>query len=974
MDTRLIAATLVLLLAGCGGGGGADIAETPAPAAGGALGTVQLKAMTPSVSEGAGTVNIAVTRTGGSTGSVSVSVATESGSAAAGLDFVATSTTVQFADGDAADKIVAIPLVNDGSPEGTETFKVNLTSSAANLFPTPITVTIVDDDPAGTLDLSSATYSVGEGGGSIAINVTRTGGSAGTASVTVSTRDGSALAAQDYDATTTTVTFADGDVAPKTATIPIINDALAEPDETFEVTLSNASGASLGTVTTATITIPSNDQPVPPPANGQPGVLQLSASAYAVDESSGNLIVTVTRIGGTSGAVGATLAISPDTAVAGQDYVGTSSVVSFGSGDAASRVVSIPIVNDTIAEPAESFTVTLTAPTGGATLGAPIAAVASIRDNDPPASPVLTLTPHTKRLDVSWNAVPTALTYKVFLNPDGISGFSQVGADVVAPATSASLDVSVHTFKWPAALVRVEACNDTACTGSTALGTATAMLPAIGYLKAANADSNDTFGTSVAVSGDGTTVVVGVPGEDSSATGIDGNSANNSAGTTNSGAAYVFARIAGEWSRQAYVKASNTAAGNAFGKAVAISTDGSTIAIGAPNRNSSAGAVYVFVRNAASWVQQGGMLTASNTDSDDRFGTALALSANGSVLAIGAIGEDGNGSAPANNAAADAGAAYVFARNVGIWTQQQYIKASNAQASDLFGGALALNAAGNMLAVGATGEASASTAIDGDQSDNTASGAGAVYIFANNGVTWAQSTYIKAPNAEPIDHFGAAVALSADGNTLAVGAPDEDGTVTGAQQFPIDPPPVPQSDPNAPPPPTQPNPLPTTFQGLCAVGPAFPDWRPTVGCESGAVYIFVRAVGIWAAHTYIKGSNNEYEDRLGTSVALSADGNAVAIGAPSEDSSAVGIEGNETVDDAPGAGAAYLYRHGDDGTWTQQSYVKAKNTDASDAFGTSVAMSSDAATLVVGATGEASSSSTDQNNDTAAAAGAAYLY
>lgn len=121
MVTRLIAAALVLLLAGCGGGGGSDIAESPSPAPAGALGTVQLKAMTPSVAEGAGTANIAVTRTGGSTGAVSVAVATEAGSATAGQDFVATSTTVQFADGDAADKTVAIALVNDGIPEGTET-------------------------------------------------------------------------------------------------------------------------------------------------------------------------------------------------------------------------------------------------------------------------------------------------------------------------------------------------------------------------------------------------------------------------------------------------------------------------------------------------------------------------------------------------------------------------------------------------------------------------------------------------------------------------------------------------------------------------------------------------------------------------------------------------------------------------------------------------------------------------------------
>src|SRR4029453_18703409 len=126
------------------------------------------------VSEGAGSVDIVVTRSGGSTGAVSVAVATEAGTATAGQDFTATSTSVQFADGDTADKIVAIPLVNDGIPEGTETFRVNM-ASQANLFAGPLTVTILDDDLPGGLELARATYSAGEGGGSIAINVTRAG-------------------------------------------------------------------------------------------------------------------------------------------------------------------------------------------------------------------------------------------------------------------------------------------------------------------------------------------------------------------------------------------------------------------------------------------------------------------------------------------------------------------------------------------------------------------------------------------------------------------------------------------------------------------------------------------------------------------------------------------------------------------------------------------------------------------------------
>jgi hypothetical protein len=179
---------------------------------------------------------------------------------------------------------------------------------------------------------------------------------------------------------------------------------------------------------------------------------------------------------------------------------------------------------------------------------------------------------------------------------------------------------------------------------------------------------------------------------------------------------------------------------------------------------------------------------------------------------------------------------------------------------------------------------------------------------------------------------------------------------------------VPDPDPNVPPPAGAPNPLPTTFQGLCAAAVL----RPSVGCESGAVYIFVRTAGVWSAHTYIKGSNNEYEDRFGASVALTAAGDAVAIGSPSEDSSATGIEGNETLEDALGSGAAYIYRLSGS-AWTQQSYVKASNTGANDGFGTAMAVSSDAATLVVGAAGEASTND-DQNDDTAAAAGAAYLY
>jgi hypothetical protein len=161
------------------------------------------------------------------------------------------------------------------------------------------------------------------------------------------------------------------------------------------------------------------------------------------------------------------------------------------------------------------------------------------------------------------------------------------------------------------------------------------------YLKASNAEADDQFGFSVAISGD--TLVVGAWGEDSSATGVNGNQSDNSAGS--SGAAYVFVRSGTTWTQQAYLKASNAAGDDGFGCSVAISGD--TVVVGAANEDSSAtgvngdgtnngsngsGAAYVFVRSGTSWSQQA-YLKASNTDVGDAFGTKVAIS--GDTLVVG---------------------------------------------------------------------------------------------------------------------------------------------------------------------------------------------------------------------------------------------------------------------------------------------------------------------------------------------------
>ncbi|HYF63320.1 MAG TPA: FG-GAP repeat protein [Herpetosiphonaceae bacterium] len=113
----------------------------------------------------------------------------------------------------------------------------------------------------------------------------------------------------------------------------------------------------------------------------------------------------------------------------------------------------------------------------------------------------------------------------------------------------------------------------------------------------------------------------------------------------------------------------------------------------------------------------------------------------------------------------------------GAVTPETYFKASNPGYTDTFGWSIALS--GNMLVVGAPGEASAATGINGDQSNDDASMAGAAYVFVRSGTIWTQQAYLKASNTDRSDSFGNAVAIS--GNTIVVGAPSEDGGLVGDQ-------------------------------------------------------------------------------------------------------------------------------------------------------------------------------------------------
>jgi len=216
------------------------------------------------------------------------------------------------------------------------------------------------------------------------LTVTRTGGTAGTVTVSYATSDSGnggtpatgglpTVAGTDYTPTSGVLTFTTG-VTSRTITVPTKADTLLEGPETFTVTLSSpGGGATLGAPAAAVVTIVDDETPR----------LQFAAASSTVAESAGSVTLTVQRVGPTTMPNTVQYALAGLTATGGGgDFVGAGGVLTFAAG-VASRTIVVPIVNDTINEAPETFTVTLSNPTGGAMLGTPSVATVTITDNDP---------------------------------------------------------------------------------------------------------------------------------------------------------------------------------------------------------------------------------------------------------------------------------------------------------------------------------------------------------------------------------------------------------------------------------------------------------------------------------------------------------------------------------------------------------------------------------------------------------------
>ena len=276
---------------------------------------------------------------------------------------------------------------------------------------------------------------------------------------------------------------------------------------------------------------------------------------------------------------------------------------------------------------------------------------------------------------------------------------------------------------------------------------------------------------------------------------------------------------------------------------------------------------------------------------------------------------------------------YVFDLIEGSWLENAYIKASNTQSDELFGADVSISDDGNTIAVGTRFEDSNASVINGDDSSNSASNSGAVYVFALNEELWVQQAYIKASNSQASDAFGGAIDISADGNRLVVGARAEDSGNLN------------ESD---------------NSRG-----------------NSGAAYVFVRDdVNNWSQRAYLKASTIQGGDQFGRAVSISANGNMIAVGANDEDSAGAFLSEDESNNGRDNSGAVYVFELEGD-IWVQTSFIKASNPDGGDQFGRALSLNSDGSTLAVGTDlddNSATGINGDQTTKGANNSGVVYLY
>ncbi|MDH5232341.1 MAG: FG-GAP repeat protein [Gammaproteobacteria bacterium] len=604
-----------------------------------------------------------------------------------------------------------------------------------------------------------------------------------------------------------------------------------------------------------------------------------------------------------------------------------------------------------------------------------------------------TATAGIKTLNFSWPTIHGADFYHLREHVDVTATPRVVQTDLPANETSltqsTSFELSVFRQDWKQLRYSVEACDALTCVSSAEVAVSDLMLASIGYFKASNAEGDDNapifpnccslgdgFGWSVALSADGSVLAVGTPEEDSAITGIVVGSPNNMETNNlaeNSGAVYIFRKTDSGWRQEAFVKASNAAAGDRFGESIALSADGKALVVGAAFEDSSSqgvfrlaapsdtsldeqaldsGAAYIFDYEPINGWQQTAFIKASNTGAGDGFAESVDISADGLLIAVAATREDSDavgvdsvntGDALDANALVNtnfnSGAVYTYRKSLdsGLWRHRHYIKASNTGAGDEFGHAISLSGDGNTLAVGAMLEDSLLLGISTPPfwlTTELLRDSGAVYVFSFElEATWNQLALMKpSNNIHSGQNFGSSIDLSNDGKTLVIGASGDFLRIAGIYH--------PEADQD-------------------------PRGTPIVGgmgdAPNGSIFVFKKE-SQWIQQAYFKASNFHNYSFFGWNVAVSANGQEIAVGAFNDAGSINGVmvgapsfEESNSSNDYFTSGSVFLF--GFDGLyWSAKSYIKAPNTGPEDFFGYSLALSADGKTLAVGAADDSRSS------------------
>jgi hypothetical protein len=521
-----------------------------------------------------------------------------------------------------------------------------------------------------------------------------------------------------------------------------------------------------------------------------------------------------------------------------------------------------------------------------------------------PGKPQVTVGANMKELRFDWEPVPGAAIYRLLVKTSDNPHVYYEPLGERTARSNISIPISVYQQRWLTTRYIVLACNPAGCTRSDEIYPRDLMLDSIGYFKASNTDAGDHFGSQVAVSADGGTLVVGAEDEASGSCCINAGEYDDS--MPGAGAVYVYLRNGRKWTQEMYIKAPEPAPGAHFGggsplngHTLALSADGETLLVATPSATvdgvAHAGEVQMYVRDDQHRWNLGPRFQAPTLGAGDYFGYDIDLSSDGLTFRVNALLATTTGALSVRT--------YIYSRNGTTWTRTDlpassakncksgrmsadgytfmqyctdtleggtYVRTWTRQTdgtwrsvlADLFAPPtnsapkLAINYAGTLLAF--------------DEGDAGV----AMYRRTRRDRNWTLDSHILNPGFSaggPYTSWATALEFDRHGDYLAIGDPQ--GYASGAGVSP---------------------------QATCC-GPQPGDgfiqiWKHVPDSSPGWLFI-----------TQVKASNPGSDDRFGHSIAFGGLGWYLAVGAPNEASSIGGIDGNQDLEDAPGAGAVYLY-------------------------------------------------------------------